>query len=302
MTRIIYQPDGPINEDDLTLTVLEISRKHGIPHTSACGGHARCSTCRVLILDGAENVLPRNDAEQRLAALKGFEPDVRLACQSHLRGPVTLRRLVFDEDDRTLASVDTPRSTGREETLAVLFSDIRDFTPFAESHLPYDVVHVLNRYFYKMSEAVLARGGVIDKYIGDGLMAVFGCGMNDPAGACRQAVQCGLDMLAALAVLNQYVTRYFGTALEIGIGVHVGDAIVGEIGHPSRMQFTAIGDTVNVASRIESATKELGARLLVSKAVREQLAGQFVFGKEASVTLKGKSEPTRLYEVVGAAG
>src|SRR5262249_23288066 len=216
MTRIIYQPDGPVNEDDLTLTVLEISRKHGIPHTSACGGHARCPTCRVLILDGGENVLPRNDAEQRLAALKGFEPDVRLACQSHLRGPVTLRRLVLDEDDAALADVDTPRGTGCEETLAVLFSDIRDFTPFAESHLPYDVVHVLNRYFYKMSEAVFAHGGVIDKYIGDALMARFGSRADDPAGACQQAVQCGLDMFAALAVLNQYVTRYFGTALEIG--------------------------------------------------------------------------------------
>src|SRR5262249_46612015 len=159
--------------------------------------------------------------------------------------------VVLDEQDEALADADTPTSTGREETLAVLFSDIRDFTPFTESHLPYDVVHVLNRYFYHMGEVVFAHGGFIDKYIGDGLMAVFGGGGNAPAGACRQAVRCGLGMLTALAELNLYLGRYVGTALEIGIGVHCGAAIVGEIGHPSRMQLTAIGDTVNVASRIE---------------------------------------------------
>jgi adenylate cyclase len=300
MTRITYQPDGPVDEDDLSLTVLEISRKHGIPHTSACGGHARCSTCRVLILGGSENILPRSDAEQRLAALKGFEADVRLACQTRLRSPVTLRRLVLDEQDEALAGADTPTSTGREEAVAVLFSDIRDFTPFAESHLSYDVVHVLNRYFYHMGEVVFAHGGFIDKYIGDGLMAVFGCGRNDPAEACRQAARCGLGMLAALAELNRYLGRYLGAALEIGIGVHFGAVIVGEIGHPSRMQLTAIGDAVNVASRIEGATKQLGARLLVSEAVREHLAGGFVIGRESSRLLKGKSEPMRLYEVVEA--
>src|SRR4051794_37194459 len=89
VTHIVYQREKAIDEDNLSLTVLDISRKHGIPHTSACGGHARCSTCRVLIVEGADNVLPRNDAEQRLAALKGFGPEVRLACQTRLRGPVT---------------------------------------------------------------------------------------------------------------------------------------------------------------------------------------------------------------------
>jgi adenylate cyclase len=298
MTQIVYQPDGAVEENDLSLTVLEISRKHNISHTSACGGKARCSTCRVLILDGTDNVLPRNDAERQLAERKGFEENVRLACQARLSGPVALRRLVLDDKDETLARVDTPHSTGREETLAVLFSDIRSFTPFAEARLAYDVVHILNRYFYLMGEAVLGRGGRIDKYIGDGLMALFGVGKNDPATACRQAALSGLDMLEALADLNRYLGQYFGTTLEIGIGVHCGEVIVGEVGHPSRMQFTAIGDTVNVASRIESATKELGARLLVSEAVHAHLLGRVVFGKDCSVSLKGKREPMKLYEVL----
>ncbi len=299
MTRINFQQEAVVEENDLHLTVLEISHKHGIPHTAACGGKARCSTCRILVLEGEKNVQPRNDAEQRMAGLKGFEENVRLACQTRLTGPITLRRLALDDDDVELAQVDTPHSTGREETLAVLFSDIRQFTPFAETHLPYDVVHILNRYFYHMGEAVLARGGVIDKYMGDGLMALFGLGQNDPATACRHAVLSGLDMLKALADLNRYLSRYFGTTLDIGIGIHVGEVIVGEIGHPSRMQFTAVGDTVNVASRIESATKELGVGLLVSEAVQGHLLGKMVFGKEATRPLKGKSEPMGLYEVVG---
>ena len=222
MARIEYQQEAVVEENDLSLTVLEISRKHHIPHISACGGKARCSTCRILVLEGEDNLLARNAAEQRLATLKGFEQDIRLACQTRLSGPITLRRLVLDDQDAELADLGNSVTSGREEVLAVLFSDIRRFTPFAESHLPYDVVHILNRYFHHMGEAVLARGGVIDKYIGDGMMALFGLDKDDPASACRHAVRCGLDMLASLGELNRYLARYFATTLEIGIGIHVG--------------------------------------------------------------------------------
>ena len=233
-----------------------------------------------------------------MAELKGFPCNVRLACQTRLQGPITLRRLILDDCDEKLADVDTPHSTVREETVAVLFSDIRGFTAFAESHLPYDVVHILNRYFYHMGEAVLRHGGVIDKYMGDGIMALFGLDKHDPAAACEQAVRSSLDMLTALGELNGYLSRFFEATLDIGIGIHVGEVIVGEIGHPSLMQFTAIGDTVNIASRIESATKEFGVRLLVSEAVRRQLEGKAAFGKEASTLLRGVTETMRLYELV----
>lgn len=301
MAHITFQQDKEFDEEDLGLSLLEMSHKHGIPHESACGGNARCSTCRVLVLDGADNLLPRNDKECGLARLKGFEPDVRLACQARVRGPVTVRRLVMDGTDAELAQDSDARTSGKEMTLAVLFSDIRNFTPFAESHLAYDVAHILNRYFLKMGEAVLRHDGYLDKYMGDGLMALFGLNDEDPVDACRKAVRAGLDMLKALPELNQYLCRFFDADMRIGIGIHAGVALVAEIGHPSRRQFTAIGDVVNVASRVESATKELGVPLLVSEAVRGHLGAELLVGKEAVAHLKGKSDDIRLSEVWGLA-
>ncbi len=301
MSRVTYQPEKTIEAPE-DRTLLEVARQNGIPHVCACGGHARCSTCRVLVLDGLENLTPRTEPECRLARLKGFEPEVRLACQTRARGPVTVRRLVLDEDDVELAVADTPNSTGREATLAILFSDIRGFTPFAERLLAYDVVHVLNRYFRHTGDAVLRHGGYIDKYIGDGLMALFGLDADDPDGACRHAVRAGLELLAELPGLNRYLGQQFGTTLAAGVGVHVGSVIVAEVGHPRRRQLTAIGDAVNVASRVESATKEVGAPLLVTADVAARLGEGFTLGRRARVRLRGTAAERELVEVLSAAG
>jgi adenylate cyclase len=301
MIRVVYEHEKVVEEDGPGLTILGVSRKHGIPHASACGGHARCSTCRVMVLAGAQNLSPREGPETRLASLKGLGDDIRIACQARVLGPVTLRRLVHDDCDVALAEADRPHTAGQEVSLAVLFSDIRDFTPFVETHLAYDVVHILNRYFHRMGEAVLRHQGYIDKYIGDGLMALFGLNGADPARACAQAVGAALDMVAELPGLNDYLDRLFGTSLEVGIGVHFGEVILADMGHPRRMQLTAIGDTVNVASRIETATKQFGTRLLVSEAVVALLPGQLRLGRSGRTPLKGKSEEQLLFEVLGHA-
>jgi adenylate cyclase len=299
MIPIVYEHEKLVQEEGPGETVLCISRRHGIPHTAACGGHARCSTCRVMVLQGRENLTPRNDPEARLAALKGLGEDIRIACQTRVVGPVTLRRLVHDECDIALAAIDTPEGTGKEVSLAVLFSDIRGFTPFVEKHLAYDVVHILNRYFHQMGEAVLRHGGYIDKYIGDGLMALFGQDGGEPVQACEEAVRAALEMIAELPHLNAYLGRQFGTSLEIGVGVHFGEVILAEMGHPRRMQLTAIGDTVNVASRIEAATKQFGVHLLVSEALVRRLPGQLALGQQHWTALKGKREEQLLFEVLG---
>jgi adenylate cyclase len=300
MPRITFQPDKAVEQADDSLSLLRLAQINGIPHASACGGHARCSTCRVMVLQGLENLSPRTEPETRLATAKGFEPNVRLACQTCAHGPVTVRRLVLDERDVELAVKCSGRSAGKEATLAILFSDIRSFTPFAEHNLAYDVVHVLNRYFCDTGSAVLRHGGYIDKYIGDGLMAIFGLDSDDPVTANRQAVRAALDMLDGLPALNRYMTQYFGTTLEIGIGIHTGSVILGEIGHPQRMQLTAIGDAVNVASRVESATKEVGVRLLVTTEVATQLGDEFRTGRRQSVHLKGTTGERELIEILAA--
>lgn len=154
MVKVIYENEATIEEDDLGLSLLEISLKHGIQHTHVCGGNARCSTRRVIVLENPNNVLPRKPAETQLAKIKGFECNIRLACQSKTKGPVKLRRLVLDDYDIKLAGIPS-QSTGREAHLAVLFSDLRNFTAFPENQLSYDVIHFLNRYFYSMGNAIL---------------------------------------------------------------------------------------------------------------------------------------------------
>lgn len=300
MVRVEFEREQIIEVDDTDQSLLEIARKAGIPHVAACGGKARCSTCRLVVVDNLENVAPRNKAEAHLAGRKGFGDNIRLACQSRVRGPVTVRRLVIDEEDMRMIEADrSPNATGKDRKLAILFSDIRNFTPFAESHLPYDVIHILGRYFRKMGGPVLAHGGYIDKYMGDGIMAIFGLTRDDPTAACVDAVGAALDMLTALEELNHYLERQFDTRFRIGIGIHVGPVIIGEMGHPEKMQFTAIGDPVNIASRIESSTKEFGANLLVSEEVCKLLGSRIKPGRRKQVNLKGKSGTHVLTEVLG---
>ena len=298
MITVTYENGTRIEEADGGLTLLQISLKHGMPHLHVCGGNARCSTCRVMISEGLENVLPRNQAEQRLADAKGFEPDIRLACQSHLQGPVSLRRLVHDEKDVAVVRAEDGRSIGSERAVAILFSDIRDFTPFAEANMPYDVVHILNRYFLVMGDAVLENGGYIDKYIGDGMMALFGIDGGEPRDLCLQAVRAGLQMLDNLTNLNGYLKEHFGVEFRIRIGIHFGDVVVGRMGHPRNMQFTAIGDSVNMASRIETAVKGARADFLVSEAVYAEIKDDVQTGVVTEAELKGKHGLHRLVEVV----
>ena len=170
-------------------TILQAGLRGGIPHASFCGGNARCSTCRVVILEVLENCAPRNLAEQAIAERLRFEPQVRLACQTVVTGTVKLRRLVtdihddVDVDSLYVAGVE-PFSIGVEKYLLILFSDIRGFTPFAESLLHYDVIYVLNLYFQQVGEVIARYGGQINNYMGDGFMALFEA--DDPSeGALR---------------------------------------------------------------------------------------------------------------------
>ncbi|TGK04769.1 guanylate cyclase [Leptospira semungkisensis] len=300
MIKIIFENDKEveIQESESSKTLLQISLDAGIPHTHACGGNARCSTCRVLVQKGEEHLLPRNEKEIALSGRKGFPQNIRLACQTKLNGDVTVRRLVIDEEDQTLAATFSDEVSGMEKPVAILFSDIRNFTGFSESHLPYDVIHILNRYFYRMGEKVLKFGGSIDKYIGDGLMAIFGLEESDPRRTNLAAIRAGLEMGKELEALNSYLKNHLGAQFEIGIGINYGTAILGKLGHPLSMTFTAIGDTVNSASRIESTTKKAKARLLISDTVYEAVKDRVIKGRSFQTKLKGKVGSHRIHEIL----
>ena len=177
MVTITCMPDGKTVDVEPSETILNADLRANIPHAHACGGKAKCSTCRVAILDGLDNCAPRNELEDAMALRLGFAPEVRLACQTRPQGEVTFRRLVLDDRDREIASQLTKKRAGpvgESKPIAVLFSDIRGFTTLAQTLSPYDVMFALNRHFSELGEIVESNGGYIDNFIGDALMAVFG--------------------------------------------------------------------------------------------------------------------------------
>ena len=299
---IHFDPDEREIEADRSETVLAASLRAGIPHSHACGGNARCSTCRVSVEAGLERCAPRGERERALALRLHFSPEVRLACQTTVSGDVCVRRLVLDEEDvelsRRMTEGGAPASLGEEKEVAILFADIRGFTPLSERLPPYDVIYVLNRYFNHMGRVIDAHGGYIDNYMGDGLMALFG--VDDPADAPLRAVRAGLGMIEEVGRLRPHFESLYDASFRIGVGIHFGETIVGTVGATGRRRMTAIGDAVNFASRIEAANKEHGTELLVSAETYERVRGRVRAGREIKhAVLKGKAGEHALYEVLG---
>lgn len=183
---------------------------------------------------------------------------------------------------------------GRTREVTLLFSDIRGFTTLSETRPPGEVVAILNRYFTRQVEVVFRHGGSLDKFIGDALMAFWGAPLDDP-GHARHAVACALDMADELLAFREELGEA-GKGFDVGIGLHSGPAVVGLIGSERRREYTSIGDTVNLASRIEGLTKDAGRRILVSRDTMEQCAGAFDFVSCGTYPVKGRAQPVELFE------
>ena len=190
---------------------------------------------------------------------------------------------------------------GERRIAAVFFSDIRGFTSISESLEPEEVVEFLNQYFTIMVSCVEKTGGVVDKFIGDAVMAVWGVPVSSGRDVAA-AVDAALLMRASLADFNSRRGGPRKPVIRIGCAINAGPVLAGQIGSSKRMEYTVIGDTVNLSSRIESLTKPFGVDILVSDAVRLELAGAYVLETMQLVTVKGKSEPQHVYAVLGKAG
>jgi len=190
---------------------------------------------------------------------------------------------------------------GTRRRVAVLFSDVRGFTPYCEQQEPEFVVRQMREYLEEMTAAVDENGGVLDKFIGDGVMALFGPFLPKTANASAHAARCALEMLDRLERLNARWSRTGMPPFRIGIGIHVGEAIVGNIGASRRMQYTALGDTVNLASRLQEFTKELSAAVIVSREVRDEaetgLRDSAEFVPRGDVNVRGRAHPAPVYEI-----
>jgi adenylate cyclase len=296
--RVTY-PDGRRVAIAPGTTVLEASRAAGIPHASLCGGRGRCSTCRVRVGAGLDALPPPSADEARVLRRVGLPSNVRLACQTRPTRDVEVFPLL---PPRAAAPADLLRpgqSAGSEREIAILFADIRAYTQFAEQRLPYDVVFILNEYFTAMGRAVERHGGYLDKFLGDGVMALFGI-ETGPEQGCRAALQAAAAMSEALDHLNRALANDLREPLRAGIGIHVGPVIVGEMGYGRAKSLTAIGDAVNTASRLEALTKEYNCQAIVSEDVAVRAGMDFSSFPSIGVALRGRVRPLGIHIIPDA--
>ncbi|MBB3524151.1 adenylate/guanylate cyclase domain-containing protein [Rhizobium redzepovicii] len=292
----VHYPGGEVIRVPRGFSVLEASRLGGLPHYSVCGGKGQCSTCRVQILGDYEHLPVPDKMEKTTLRRINAGPDVRLACQLRPNRDVAVAPLLVPALEAALPANSQETSPGREREIAVLFVDIRHFTTLTETRLPFDVVFLLNRYFAIIGKAVEQAGGRLDKFIGDGAMALFGLN-TAPEEACRQALKAAAAIVAEIEKLAAELAEELALPLRIAIGIHTGPAVVGTMGYGRVRSMTAIGDTVNVASRLESAAKEFEAAIVISEPVAS-LSGADLSGIESrEISVRGRALPLKVYVI-----
>ena len=183
---------------------------------------------------------------------------------------------------------------GQRRAATILFTDLRGSTALAERVTPEMAVATVNAYLRAMARAVIDEGGILDKFTGDGLMAIFGA-MSDTAGGAAAAARAALRMRADIAAINADRASHGMPVVGYGVGINTGDVVLGAVGLPERSDYTAMGDTVNTAARMESLTKELGADVIVSDATASRLDGSFELRPLGEATVKGKSAPVKVF-------
>lgn len=200
--------------------------------------------------------------------------------------------------DQVLADPAVLQPGGEEKVLTVLFADLRNSTGVASALGPGAFLALLNELFAMMNQAIVAQDGMLDKYLGDGLIAVFGAPLaraDHPLRACRAA----LAITAGLPALRQRWARPGLPPLEVGIGINTGPMIIGNLGSAERFDYTVIGDEVSLASRLEAANKELGTRTLISQSTRRAVWGELAVREVAEIGVRGLGHPVRVFELLG---
>jgi adenylate cyclase len=300
MFKIFSQTDNKTIFASPDSTILEATLDAKINHIHVCGGNARCTTCRIYIMDGLSNCQPRNEKEKQLAEKLGFPPDIRLACQTRIRGDITIRRPVVDDLDKKIILKQFGNAPGtrlgQEKDLAILFTDIVNYTQFAEAFPAYDVVHVLNRYYQSMNEIIVQHQGIISDVAGDGILALFGV-TEESKNPVLDAINTVQAMNTSLMQFNEYLNHMYHWLFEIRAGINFGKVIVGNFDTGMMKKISAIGDAVNLASRIETANKDFGTQLLISQSANDKIEGLVETHKMSQSRLKGKSGEYILYEV-----
>ncbi len=280
-------------------TVLETLRDNGIAHAAVCGGRARCTTCRVQVTLGLDSLPPPQ--HQETAALTRIKAGAgtRLACQIRPSRDISIAPLFAADavDGQVRGGLE-----GSERLITVVFVDLRGSTTIGEARLPYDVLYLLNQFFYEMTRALQTTNGHYSQFTGDGLMALYGLHESDPRRGAADALRGAQAMLDGLERLNRQLRAELSQPLAIGIGIHHAEAIVGAMGPPRSQIITAIGDTVNTCARLESLTKEFGVPIVVSRQAAEA-AGLDTGGRQLhEVMVKGRVARVEFYALETVSG
>ena len=283
------------------LSVLEASLRNNVPHASVCGGRARCSTCRIRIIGDC------SDAARTLAA-RGVRarPRRRHRSVDPPRLPVAARpsdlsffQLFLPHTVSAGSHASNPTRIGQERYLVSMFVDMRGSTKLAEKRLPFDTVFIVNRFLGAVSQAVIESGGQPNQFVGDGMLALFGLTANRQD-ACRQALKAAAMIAANVDELNKFLEHDLREPIRFGIGIHGGEVIVGDIGYRDHMVFTALGDAVNVAARLQDMTKALACEVVISDEVRVTAGVAADALPQQEVAIRGRNEPMIVRTVTDA--
>jgi len=275
-------------------TVLETLRANGIAHAAVCGGRGRCTTCRILVTKGLDRLVEASGPEAKALARIGASSGMRLACQIRPSADISVMPLLTADAG---AADGTVRGglEGSERLITIVFVDMRGSTRLGEARLPYDVLFILNQFFFEMTRALADTEGHYSQFTGDGLMALYGLYAIDPASGPADALRGARAMLQRLDQLNYRLRGDLKEPLRIGIGIHYSEAIVGAMGPPRSQIITAIGDTVNTCARLESLTKDYDCAVIVSRQAAEA-AGLALQGHTLlQAPVKGRLEPVEFY-------
>jgi adenylate cyclase len=292
-----------VGEKEVAVTagqsLLQASLNAGIPHFHICGGNAKCSTCRVMVLSGAGNLSAPNGKELSLSEKLHLPANTRLACQTYVNGPgVKLKRMIRDKNDIDLyinGAVPGPiDQIGEEKEAVLLFLDVRNFTCLMERCLPFDSVHIIRKLIFHFQKIINDHDGEIVETMGDGLYALYE-GQN-----CRPSVQKAVStaflIFNELDNLNQnYFQPFFSQTLRLGIGVHKGKIITGQVIINGNLRKLAMGLSVNIAARLQDATKDLNNDFIISKDVYDALEHGIDRVPCATIHAKGVSQDLEVY-------
>ena len=284
------------------LSVLEASLRNNVPHASVCGGRARCSTCRIRIIGDCSGLPKPSQREAFVLGRVGTaDPSIRLACQLRPTTDLSFFQLFLPHAMSANDHASGPTRIGQERYLVNMFVDMRGSTQLAEKRLPFDTVFIVNRFLGAVSQAVMECGGKPNQFVGDGMLALFGLSTGRHE-ACRQALRAAAMIAANVDEVNQFLSHDLHEPIRFGIGIHGGEVIVGNIGYRDHMVFTALGDAVNVAARLQEMTKSLACETVISDEVRATAGLSADALPQREVAIRGRDEPMIVRTVSDARG